>query len=230
MLLPELEIDLLARRLLTRLLDIARRNTGAAEIHPDIRAQRALQAAHVAAIHDAVAHAAQQLGEIGPPEIRAALQLRQRILVRADRVEDDVVRRVDVDALGEVGVDAQEVGAVGAGLAHALGFEQRQQALEPLERVGVLADPDELDAAQPLGRVRRPPQVPDVLEDGRPRRHADARADQHRDLVLEHVFGGSAVRAVDAEPGHLLPVLQRHFVQARRVQLVVHLGLRLSGS
>jgi len=34
MLLPELEIDLLARRLLTRLLDIARRDVGAAEIHP----------------------------------------------------------------------------------------------------------------------------------------------------------------------------------------------------
>jgi len=124
MLLPELEIDLLARRLLTRLLDIARRDIRAAEIHPDIRAQRALQAAHIAAIHDAVAHATQQPGEIGPPEIRAALQLRQRILVRADRVEDDVVRRVDVDALGEVGVDAQEVGAVGAGRAHALGFER----------------------------------------------------------------------------------------------------------
>lgn len=50
MFLPELEVDLLARRLLTRLLNISSRYVRPTEVHTDIRPQRALQPVHVRAV------------------------------------------------------------------------------------------------------------------------------------------------------------------------------------
>lgn len=63
--------------------------------------------------------------------------------------------------------------------------------------------------------------MPDVLEDGSPGRDADARADQHCDLVVEDVFRGGAVGPIDAQAGHLLPVLQRDLVHPHGVEGVV---------
>ena len=63
--------------------------------------------------------------------------------------------------------------------------------------------------------------MPDVFEDGRPRRDADAGADQDGDLVVEDVFGGGTVRPVDADRGHGLAVCKRDFVHAHRVEGIV---------
>lgn len=70
----------------------------------------------------------------------------------------------------------------------------------------------------------------DLFEDGSPRRDADTCADEDGNFVLEDVFGGCSVGAVNAEGRHLLSVLKRDFVHAHRVELVVELGLRLAGS
>ena len=128
-------------------------------------------------------------------------------------------------------MDAEELGVavVGRG-GGGLGLEGGQQGLEPLEAGGVAADPDELDAAEALGRVRAGALVPDVLEDAGPGGDADAGADEHGDLVLEHVFGRGAVGAVDPDGRHGLPRVQRHFVHAVRVQGVVFLGLGGAGA
>lgn len=69
MLLPELEVDLLARSLLTRLLDVPRRNVGSAEVDSDLGPKRALEAVHVGAVQDAVAHTAQQALEVGAAKV-----------------------------------------------------------------------------------------------------------------------------------------------------------------
>ena len=123
-------------------------------------------------------------------------------------------------------MDAQELGAVGQGL----GFQAGEQGLEPFEGGSVLADPDEFYAAEPGRAVGPRAQVPDVLEDRGPGRDADARADQHGDFVVEDVFGGRAVGPVDAQGGHLLPVLQRDLVHAHRVEGVEVLGLGRAGA
>ena len=103
-------------------------------------------------------------------------------------------------------MDAKELGVVGVGGGGGgLGLERGQQGLEPLEAGGVAADPDELDAAEALGRVGAGALVPDVLEDAGPGGDADAGADEHGDLVLEHVFGRGAVGAVDPDGRHGLP-------------------------
>ena len=93
--------------------------------------------------------------------------------------------------------------------------------LEPFERGRVLAHPDELDTSEPSGRVGSRAQVPDVFEDGSPRRDADAGADEDGDFVVEDVFGGGAVWAVDANRRHGLPVGERDFVHAHRIEVVV---------
>jgi len=162
MLLPKLEIDLLTCRRFTRTLNIPRRNIGTTEIDTHIRAQRTLQTADIRTIHNAITHPTQQAREIRATEICACLQLSQGIFIRAYGIQDDVLRCVGVDFLGEVGVDAEELVAVGAGFG--LGFERLEQHLQPLERIGVLADPDEFDAAEAFGRVGGLAEAVDALE------------------------------------------------------------------
>ena len=231
MLLPKPKPHIPSTTLLGRLADRPSSDVGPTEVNADVGGGGGLQAGHVATVDDAVAHGAQELPEIGPAEVGAALEFGEGIEGGADAVEVDVGPGVLVHALGEVGVDAEELGVGGvAGVGGRLGLEGRQQGLEPLEAGGVAADPDELDAPEALGRVRAGALVPDVLEDAGPGRDADAGADEHRDLVVEHVFGRGAVGPVDADRRHGLALLQRDFVHAVRVQGVVFLGLGGAGA
>lgn len=228
MLLPELEVHLLACRGLAGLPDRPRRRIGTTEVHTDVCSQRALQTAHVAAIQDAIAHATQQAREIGTTKVGTGLKLSEGILVGAYRVQHDVVRRVDIDLLGEVGVDAQELIAIAA--AHGLRFQRGKQILEPFKRRGILADPDKLYTAEALGRIGRQAHMVDGFEDGCPGCDTDTGTNEDGDFVLEDIFGGSSVRAIDADGGHLLPVLQRDLVHAHGIQFVVEFGLRLTSA
>lgn len=133
MLLPELEVDLLALGLTTRLLDVASGHCRSAEVDSDVGAQRALETAHVGAVDNAVAHAAEQAVEVWAAKVGARLELGQRILVSADRVEDNVLCRVGVDLLREVRVDAQELVLIVAARTHRLRFERGEERLEPFE-------------------------------------------------------------------------------------------------
>ena len=231
MLLPKTKPHIPVTRLLARLPDIPRREVRPAEIHTHIHSFRGGQAVDVAAAAQAVAHAAEQLRKVGPAEVGAALELGEGVERGADAVEVDVSLGVGVHALGEVSVDAQEAGPVrgGAGGRLRLRLQRGQQGLEPLEGGGVLAHPDELHPPQPLRRVGQRPQVPDVLEDRRPRRDADAGADEDGDLVVEDVFRRRAVRPVDADRGHHLPLLERHLVHLHGVDGVVFFGLGGAG-
>ena len=148
MLLPKLELDLRNGSLPASPLDVPSRHARPAKVNPDLGLQAAFHPGNVTLIEDAVAHGRQQPREMRPPKVGPGLELGEGILVGADRVEHDVVGGVHVDLLGEVGVDPQKVLAASAGPAQALGLEARQQRLEPLERGGVLADPDELDATE----------------------------------------------------------------------------------
>jgi hypothetical protein len=228
MLLPELEVDLLARRLLTRALDIASRNIGSAEVHSDFGAERAFQAVHVGTVKDAVAHTAQEALEVRAAKVCSRFEFGEGILVCANRVEDNVLRRVGIHFLRQVCVDAQELVAVAA--AEGLRFERGEQRLEPFERRSVFADPDELDAAETLGRVGAQAEVVDGLENRGPGCDTNTGTDEDGDFVLEDVLSGRSVRSVNLEAGHLLTVLQRNFVHAHGVKLVVQLGLRLSST
>lgn len=72
--------------------------------------------------------------------------------------------------------------------------------------------------------------MPDVLEDGRPGRDADSRADEDGDLVLEDVFCGRAVGPVDAQGREAVTVHERHFVHAVGIDAVVELSLGRAGA
>ncbi len=149
-------------------------------------------------------------------------------MVGPDAVEHDVLLRVHVELLREIGVDLQEFDAVAAGDAGGLGalrLERGEERLEPLEGARVLAHPDELDAAQAGRRVRAVAQVPDVLQDRGPRGDADTRADEDGDLVLEYVLRRGTIRSIDSQGRHLLPVLQRHLVHTHGINALVQLGL-----
>lgn len=148
-----------------------------------------------------------------------------------DAVELDVLDRVDIQALGQVGVYSQEFwGGCAFGIGGGLGFERGQEGLEPFEGGGVFADPDELYSPQSRGWVRSRTQVPDVFEHRGPGRDADAGANQNGDFVVEDIFCRSSVRAVDAKARHLLAVLKRDLVHAHGVEGIVVFGLRRAGA
>jgi len=233
MLFPKPKPHIRHRRHLTRLLDIPSRHIRPAEINPHVRPQRALQAANIRLIENAIAHARKQPSKIRPAEIRAGFQFGERIVGGTDGVEDDVGGGVDVEALREIRVDAEEfdAGRAGGGSGGGgLGFEGGEEGLEPFERGGIFADPDELDSAQTTGWVRSAAEVPDVFEDRGPGGDADAGADEDGDFVVEDVFGGGAVGPVDAEFGHCLAILERDFVHAHRVEAFVFFGLEGTGA
>jgi hypothetical protein len=228
MLLPELEVNLLASSLLTRLVNIPCCNIGSAKVHTDFCPKRALEAIHVGAIEDTIAHTTQQALEIRSAKIRPRLEFSEGILVRTHRVEHNVLRGVCIHFLREIGVDAQELVTVVA--AKGLGFERGKKRLEPLEGRCVFADPDEFDTAETLGRVGAETKVVDGFEDGCPGCHANTGSNQDGDFVLEDVFSGGSIGSVDLEAGHGLTVLEGDFVHAHGVELVVKLGLRLTGT
>ena len=86
-------------------------------------------------VENAIAHRTQQLVEIRTAKVGAAAQLGEWIALRTDGVEHDVLRSIGVDALGEIGVDLEEVAPnpVYAWCAEGLRFEGREQRLEPFE-------------------------------------------------------------------------------------------------
>lgn len=154
-LLPKLKLDLLNRRLLARLFDISRRHIRPAEVHSYIRLASLIQARQVRLIQDPLPHRHKQTIEIGTSEIRSTRQLSQGILIRAYRVQNDVLCGVGIHLLRQIGVDPEELVGIGATSTHALAlrFETLQESLEPFERRRVFADPDEFHTAQTFGWV-----------------------------------------------------------------------------
>lgn len=196
-------------------------------------AQLRVQAADIRPIAHAIPEGSEQFPKIGASEIGASAQLGEGIEGGADGVEVDIGGLVEIEALGEVSVDAEEFGGgagEGGGGGEGLGFEGGEEGLEPFEGGGVFADPDELDAAEAARRVGPRAQVPDVFEDAGPGRDADAGADEDGDVVVEDVFGRRAVRPVDADRWHRLPVGERDLVHAHRVEGVVVFGLGGAGA
>lgn len=208
MLLPKPEPDVPRIRLSDRQPDIPRGVVRAAKVDANVRFL-AFQAIHVAPVCDAVPHGAEQPFEVRSPEIGPAVQGRQRVELRAHAVEVDVCGRVDVQALGEVRVYAQELGtgAGASGCVHGLGFEGGKEGLEPFERAGVFADPDELHSSETAWRIRAGAEMPYVLEDAGPRGNTNACANKNGDLIVEDILGRSTVRAVDPDRGHFLAIL-----------------------
>ena len=236
MFLPKPKPDVRYRRCLTSLLDAPGRHIRAAEINPDVRPQRALQpTAHIRMIENTIPHTRKQPLEIRTAKVRAGLEFGQGIVGGADGVEDDVSGGVEVEALGEVRVDLEELdaGRLRAGReggGRGLRLERGEECLEPFERGRVAADPDELDAAETAGWVRSGAEVPDVFEDAGPWRDADAGADEDGDFVVEDVFGWGSVRSVDADSRHCLTVLECDLVHAHGIEAFELFGLEGAGA
>lgn len=192
-----------------------------------------LQAIQVCPVQDTVPHPQEELVKVRPAKVRARLQLSERVDFGTNGVENNVVGCVNVQLLGQVGVDLQELHAGAAGQACRLDtllLEGGEQGLEPLEGARVLAHPDELDTAKTTGRIGAVAQMPYVLEDGCPGCDTDTGTDQNRDFVLKDVLCRGTVRAIDADRWHLLAVLQGHLVHAHRVDSLRQLRLSSSGT
>ena len=237
MLLPKLKLHVPTRNFLTSTADLLRRSVRPTEIHPYVSFfppllfRPLLEApAKVRAIVDALSHRREQLHEIRSSKIRPRGQSGERIFPLAYGVEIDISRVIGVELLREISMDAKEF-RTGAGVrsrVQGLLFEAGKQHLEPLEGFGVLADPDEFNALEAHGRIRSCAEVEDVLEDAGPGCDADPGAYQHGDLIVENVFCGRAVRAIDADGGHFLVWHESDFVHAHGVEGIVF--FRLGGS
>ena len=231
MLLPKPKLHIPRTTLLRRLPNLPGSSIRSTKINPHISRRTALQPAHITAIQNPIPHSPKQLPKIRSPEISATLQLGQRIHRSAHTIQINIRPGILIHALGQIGMDAQKLGAMDAiGRFGRLRLETRQQGLEPLETGRIPRDPDELHAAEALRRIRARAQMPDVLQDAGPGRDADARADEDGDLVVEDVFGRRAVRPVDADRRHGLARLQRDFVHPVRIQGVVFFGLGGAGA
>lgn len=106
------------------------------EVYTDSRLHAALQTVEIRPVQDSVPHRREQLGEVGAAEVCASLELSKRIVIGTNRVEHNVVRRIDIQLLGQVSVNLQELNTGAAGNTGRLGrllLERGQQSLEPFE-------------------------------------------------------------------------------------------------
>ena len=72
--------------------------------------------------------------------------------------------------------------------------------------------------------------MPDILQNGSPGCDANTSANKDGYLVVEYIFGGSTVGAINAEFWHGLAVLESYFVHPIGIDVIVELGLGGSGS
>ena len=115
MLLPKLKLHFLRRRTRGSFTDLSSRRVGPAKVHSNLGSQGSMQPRHVRLIMQTISHSRKQAGKIRAAKVGATAQLRQRVNILAHRVEVDVGGRVGIQTLGEVRVDAQELGAALAG-------------------------------------------------------------------------------------------------------------------
>jgi len=130
-------------------------------------------------------------------------------------------------------VDLEELNAVATGNAGGiigLGFKGRKQSLEPLERAGIFAHPNEFHTSETGRRVRPIALMPNVLQNRRPRRDTDPGTNKNSNFVVEHVLSRGTVRAVNSEGRHLLAVLESHLVHAKGVNTLIKLRLSRSST
>lgn len=206
---------------------------GTAKVDTDGSPQATLQTAEVGAIEDTVAHGGEELAKVGAAKVGTGLEFCQGIDLSTNAVQDDVLCGIHVELLCQIGVNFQELHSAGTRNASSLAgllLERREKGLEPLKRVGVLADPDELNATKPSRRVRAISQVPDVLENRSPGSHTDAGSDQDGDFVLEYILSRGTIRSVDPQAWHGLAILKRDLVHSHGVDAFVELGLRATGT
>lgn len=165
-------------------VQLAREHGGAAEEHADVRLGVLLR--------DRAEHPV----PVRAAEVRGRAQVRDRVLLRADVLHDDVVHVLLLDLRGQVDVDLDPVLRV-------LLLDRVQERVEPLGGAEVADDPREvhLREARRLRRVEVVHAVPDRLEDGRERRDADTGADEEHGLVVQEVLGRGAEGTVDHDTG-----------------------------
>lgn len=126
------------------------------------------------------------------PKVRRGAKVRNRVLLRANVRDNDIVHIVLLELRSQINVDLNPVLRV-------LLLNRVQQAVEPLGGAKVADDPGEVDLAEArrLARVEVVHAVPDALQDTRERRDADAGADEQHRVVVQKVLRGRAERAVD---------------------------------
>lgn len=203
-------------------------NRGTTEVNTNGCLHASFQTAKIRSIKDTVTHSCEETTKVGSAELCSRLELSKGIHFSTHTVQNNVLGGVHVQALGEVGVDLEELNTGASRNTSCfigLLFERGEQGLEPLKGTGILANPDELDTAKTSGRVGGVSEMPDVLQDGSPGGDTDTSTDQNSDFILKDVFGGSSVGSVNAKSRHLLAILQSDLVHTHRVDAVVKLGL-----
>jgi len=193
MLFGELEGDTLARRLVGILADLLRKWARTAEEDTDLNLIL-VGSGEIVSGPDGIFELLEDVVEIGPSIVSARGEGGQGVnSALGVVVEDDVLDHGLAKACGEVDVDSQEV------LMQRSGFQGGEKRLEPLESFSVTTDPEKFDPLK-LHLLLTLMTIPNILQDGCERRHANTTTDKNSNLMIKGIFGGSTKRAVNTKP------------------------------
>lgn len=82
------------------------------EVNTDVRPHVTFESVQVRPIQDSFPHTGEQPSEIRTAEVGACLEFGKGVNIRANTVQDNVLRGIEIEFLGEVGVDSQKLAAV----------------------------------------------------------------------------------------------------------------------
>ena len=108
MLLPELEPHIPGADRFSRLPDIPRRTIRSTKVDADVGLEVPFQPTKIPPCGDFIPHCGEETLKVWPAKVGPGFEFGERIDGVADGVEGDVEGGVDVEFLGEVGVDPQE--------------------------------------------------------------------------------------------------------------------------
>jgi len=172
-------------------LDDSGKNTRTTEVGRNSSLELGFAARDVLTSFDGLTQVTIDSHPVGATEHGTRTEEGQWIVVSTSIIDSDIPQHVFADLLGEVDVDAQEVG-ISLGSLNLV-----QQALEPTEGRSITADPEEFDTTENT-KVATLLSVPDVLEDRCKGGNTDTSSNQDGNFSIENILRRGTIRSINA--------------------------------
>ena len=111
MLFPKFEVNFWNSRPFASLFDVSRCDVWPAKVDTHLCCQTSIKGTNVRLVQNAISHSFEKFVKVRSTKIRPAIELCEWIFLHANRIQDNVICSIDIQALSQVGMDTQKLGS-----------------------------------------------------------------------------------------------------------------------